>query len=322
MASLPECILRRGFKDSPLCLFIHGLGMDMNIWAEPEKTRILAGSFPLTVLLSEGPPEPPEGEASLKDYITTGRQPRSPKTSFHDLMKEGYTVMAYSQRRPATDCMTLVEELGLLLDRHGRIAARGVVLIAHSRGGLVARKAVELLDLRCIGLVTLSTPHSGSSLARLAGMLSGFSKVLYPFFMNAEIGTVRGVLRRVTEFLKSEAIRELLPGSAFIRSLDDEVLRGVKGLSMGGTDPALFTLYRWRKGSYEKMLSIPDILVSFLPEEMVPEELLKGKGDGLVSAGSSVIPHAVEHHNHPLNHAKIIFDPEVRRKIREFVSDL
>lgn len=338
MDHLPDVIFHQGFKDSPCCLFIHGLGMNLNIWAEPEKTRILAGKFPITVLLSKEPgeveltglndPSARTGlsvEPVLSDRITTGLIPEELKTVFHDLKMEGCTVMAYSQKRPASDCISLVKELELLLKHYSRFTKNGIVFITHSRGGLVARKAIELLNLKCLALITLATPHHGSNLAKLAGTLSGVSRIIYPFFENAEKGTAMTTIKRIMEFLKSEAIRELLPESPFIAGFDNSRLATIKTLSFGGTDPTLFTIYRWRedrtKGvmTPEKLFSIPEILTSLVPAGRLPEELIMGKGDGLVSKKSSEAPHASEHHNLALNHARILFDPSVRKTVSSFV---
>ncbi len=338
MDHLPDVIIHQGFKDCPCCLFIHGLGMNLSVWTEPEKTRILAGKFPITVLLSKTPKnvdiskqKEPLVKATLsvtpaiKNRITTGVKPRTLKTVFHDLRTSGYTVMAYSQRRPASDCMSLVGELEVLLKHYHQLTKNGIIFITHSRGGLVARKAIELLNIKCLALVTLATPHHGSSMAKLAGSLSGISRIIYPFFENAEKGTARSTIKRITEFLKSEAIRELLPESPFITGLDNKRLATIKTLSFGGTDPTLLTIYRWQEDSAkgvmspEKLFSIPEILTSFVPEGMLPEELIMGKGDGLVTKKSSEAPYTSEHHNLALNHARILFEPSVRKTVSSFV---
>ncbi|GMT46912.1 MAG: hypothetical protein IEMM0007_0478 [bacterium] len=339
MDRFPDVIFHQGFKDRPCCLFIHGLGMSLNIWTEPEKARILTGKFPITVLLSQAPGNADISKQkeplikskfsvapSIKNRITTGLKPRTLKTVFHDLRASGYTVMAYSQRRPASDCMTLVGELELLLKHHHQLTKNGIIFITHSRGGLVARKAIELLNIKCPALITLATPHHGSNLAKLAGSLSGISRIIYPFFENAEKGTARSTIKRITEFLKSEAIREMLPESPFISGLDNKRLATIKTLSFGGTDPTLFTIYRWREDRIkgimtpEKLFSIPDVLTSFVPEGILPEELIKGKGDGLVTKESSEAPHTSEHYNSALNHARILFDPSVRKTVSSFVG--
>ena len=57
-----------------------------------------------------------------------------------------------------------------------------------------------------------------------------------------------------------------------------------------------------------------------IPENLYPEEIKKGKGDGLVSAESSKIPWSNEHYNFPLNHAEILFDKSIRDKLVEAIE--
>ena len=42
----------QGSSNNPVVVFIHGLGMDKNIWINPLESRILAGTFPLKILLN------------------------------------------------------------------------------------------------------------------------------------------------------------------------------------------------------------------------------------------------------------------------------
>ncbi len=321
MRNPPDVTISTGSKDSPLCLFVHGTGMDLSFWVNPQKTRILAGRVPLPAILSSEPSSVDKGH-DYRGSVITGIPQDDLKTSFHDLKDEGFTVMAYSQRRPMADHRTLIYELEWMLNKYRDLLGNGVIFIAHSRGGLIARKVMESLRIRCEALITVGTPHHGSSMARLAELLSRGSRLIYPFFEDAERGTVSGTIKRVMDFLGSEAVRELLPGSSFISGLDDRRLESVRVLSFGGTDPTLFTLYRWkeRTASYRKMFSFPDILTKLLPESVLPDELVNGKGDGNVSAWSSVAPYADEHYNLPLNHLRLIFDQRVRKRIVRFVK--
>lgn len=295
--------------------------MDRNIWTSPEKTRILAGNFPLSVFLSDRPFVGKRGNASAGS-LTTGIPPLNLKTAFHMLAEEGSSVMAYSQRRPASGYAELLRELEGLLRMHHHLMQNGLILITHSRGGLIARKAIEELGINCSGLVTIATPHHGSDLLKLSNLLSGISKVIYPLFQDAEKESAAGAVKRIAEFLKSDAVREIKSGSTFIRELDDERLKSVKTLSIGGTDPLLFTLYRWQKDirMYEKLFSFPELLANLIPDGLLPEELAEGKGDGMVRAVSSEAPYALEHCNIHLNHAKLLFDQNVNEKIVRFVK--
>jgi pimeloyl-ACP methyl ester carboxylesterase len=76
--------------------------------------------------------------------------------------------------RPITANATTLFELV-----RDRLHGRDVVLLGHSRGGLVARRAAGLLHpQRCIDLITLGTPHEGTALisAGRQAMNAGFAR--------------------------------------------------------------------------------------------------------------------------------------------------
>lgn len=275
----------KGSSDRPAAIFIHGLGMDKNIWVNPSNSRILGGMFPLTSILSKRP--------SMKTL----------KTLFEDLRLKNYTVITWSQERPAGPIDSAVSELKEIVKIVNKMTRAGIVLIGHSRGGLIGRKYLLKKDRSIRGLVTISTPHKGSSIAKIANYLSPLTNVVDPFFPAGKKGTLSFTIRRVIDFLKSKALKELLPGSYFFRSLKDGPLDGVYYISVGGTDPTLFSLYNF---------SIPEILGNVVPKKLYFEEIKKWKGDGLVSAESSRIPWCNEHYDFPFNHAEILFDKGIR----------
>jgi hypothetical protein len=125
-----------------------------------------------------------------------------------------------------------------------------------------------------------------------------------------------------------------LPESLLFRSLDEGPLQGVYYLSFGGNDPALFSVYRriavrghggnqerWMVRA-ERVFSIPGAFEGIFPERLLPDEMKKGKGDGLVSVESSRIPWADEHHTLEVNHAGILFADSVRHKVLDAVARL
>ena len=97
---------------------------------------------------------------------------------------------------------------------------------------------------------------------------------------------------------------------------------------MGGTNPSLFGFYRWKEKTAdgkrlqcpEEVLSFPGILEKIIPSGLFPDELKKGLGDGLVTAESSRLDWADEHHNFPLNHARMLYDKRVRETIISFIE--
>ncbi len=272
----------KGNKGKPLAVFIHGLGMDADFWAAPARARVLGGRYPLSLLLGSG----------------IGLE-----TSYKDLIDLGFSVLTWSQSRPVGPAAAAEEELAAILRQYAEYAGEGLFFIGHSRGGLVARKYLEAHRDGIRAVITLSTPHAGTSLAKWAVFLSPLASKISDFLKNLDSKDTETAFQRILRFLGSRGLCELLPGSELYRGLKDEKVSGARYISMGGTDPDLLK---------SLALPIPRLLAGVVPEKMFPEELTDGLGDGLVSASSSVLPYGDEHRNFRRNHASIAFDREVR----------
>jgi pimeloyl-ACP methyl ester carboxylesterase len=274
-------------------IFIPGMGMDARVWAEPSEARVLAGRYPLGVLLSE----------ELSDL----------QNSFHDLRQLRCHVLTWSQKRPVGPVTSAVKELADLLEAHRPFAAQGIVLICHSRGGLIARKFLEQAGIPLKGVVTLSTPHRGSTMAKWGTYLSPCASFLDRMLSGYSRKDILPAFRRILRFLGSTGLKELLPGSPFFDALNDAWPEGCRCLSFGGTNPDLVRI---------RGVSLTELAERLFPGRLVPEEIRKGYGDGMVSAASARAPHAEAHFDVCRNHAEILFDPEVRRRITAFVRSL
>jgi pimeloyl-ACP methyl ester carboxylesterase len=327
-----DTIFYKGCVDRPAVIFIHGLGMDKDIWVNPSNSGILGGKFPIKTILGKIP--------SAKDFglfrdmtgekvpkFSTGEQPADIQTLFDDLRFKGHAVITWSQKRPAGSIESVETELKEIVRIVKKMTKAGIIIIGHSRGGLIGRKYLLKKDGSIRGLITISTPHKGSSIARIANYLSPLVPIINPFFTGSDKGTLSFAIKRILEFLKSKALKELLPESKFFKSLKDGPSDRVYYISAGGTNPTLFRFYRWRwktvrEGGIQRwflmpdeLFSIPDIFEKVMPENLYPEEMKKGKGDGLVTAESSKIPWCNVHYNFELNHAAILFDKEVRNTL-------
>jgi len=287
-----------GSIDKPAIVFIHGLGMDKNIWVNPSESCILGGMFPLKILL---------------DKKNTAENVEKIQTLFDDLRQRDYSVITWSQKTPAGPIDSAVKELHEIIIEAQKMTNAGIILIGHSRGGLIARKYLFKQDKSIKGLITISTPHKGSSVAKIAKYLSPLVSMINPLVPNGDKGTLSFSIKRILNFLKSRALKELLPDSNFFRSIKDGPLNGVHYASVGGTKPTLFNLYN---------VSFPDIFEKVIPENLYPEEMRMGKGDGLVSAESSKIPWSHEHYNFAFNHAEILFDNGVRDVLGKIIERL
>jgi pimeloyl-ACP methyl ester carboxylesterase len=325
-----DIVFTRGNSDKPAIVFIHGLGMDKDIWVNPLKSRILGGRLPLDIFLREKPlsrdfgPSGEKPKEGIKEF-SLGGQPKVLKTLFADLTLMKYPVITWTQKRPSGPIDSVVSELDEIMKLARDLTKNGIILVGHSRGGLVGRKYLSQKKEHIIkGLITISSPHRGSSIARLVCYLKPFATFISPLFSGADKGTFSSAIKHVLDFLKSKALKELLPESSFLKSLKDGPLDRIYYVSLGGTKPTLFSLYRWRWNSVsegkskrwfltpEELFSMPEILRKVIPNKFYPAEITDGKGDGLVSAESAKIPWAHEHHNFNCNHAQMLFDKSVR----------
>jgi len=329
--------LIRGASDKPAVIFIHGLGMDKGIWESPDTARILGGRFSIHLLVSTEP-EPEmlktDNRREVSKRLSFGKPPSHLTTLFHDFREQGYTVIAWSQQRPAAEIAVAVSELREVVSLHRNYCRSGIILVGHSRGGLVARNYLTNETEGIRGVVTLATPHKGSKMALWVNHIAPLITVIDSLISDSEKGTYTYAVKRVFDFLKSTAVKELLPDSPIFKSCDEGPLKGVYYLSFGGNNPALFSVYRrvvekthigdqegWMVRA-QALFSIPGLFEKFIPQRLFPDEMKEGKGDGLVSAESSRIPWADEHHTFEVNHAGILFDERVRHKVLDAMRRL
>ncbi len=146
----------RGAPAKPAFVFIHGLGMTHLTWTNPPEARMMGGMISLRTL--------------LKEFLN------NPSTLWHDLKKLDCTAISWSQRRPVGPASDAVDELECVLELLNDIPCSSVILVGHSRGGLVARSLLnrsinpDIMN-KIKGLITICSPHSGSGLARWATTL-------------------------------------------------------------------------------------------------------------------------------------------------------
>ncbi|MBI4698568.1 MAG: hypothetical protein HY758_06560, partial [Nitrospirae bacterium] len=233
------------------------------------------------------------------------------KTAFGDLKNLGYPVLSWTQSRPAGPMHAAVTELQALIKEYRLYAGDGMILICHSRGGLIARKYMEKNSGMIRGLITLATPHHGTSMAKWVVYLSPLSMALNKILNGFNKKDVDSALQRILGFLSGNGLKELLPGSKFLEGLKDRKQEGTKYVSIGGTSPDLLKAIA---------VSLPAIISRVMPHRLIPEEMKEGSGDGLVSAASAVLPFGDEHKDFHVNHASILFDREVREYILRSVE--
>lgn len=302
--------VHKGSGNRPVVVLVHGLGMDKNIWIDPLNTKVFARNIPLKVFAAR---RPRAGTSVGLKKVSFGKIPGKIDNLWSTLKSEGFNIVCWSQRRPAGPVHFAVEELNEIIKRtKGIFPNRPIALVGHSRGGLIARKFMERTRPEIKALITISTPHAGSAIAKLGTYLKPFSAVLKGFLPKDTYGTISSITKNIADLLDGNAVKELLPDSDFFRHLEDFPQKDVRYISFGGTEPGLLTVYvrkrRGKKTYPEAMLSIPDSLLKMVPSSLIMDEITPGRGDGLVTAGSSLLPWSSKHYNLAVNHVSIIWD--------------
>lgn len=320
-----------GKKDLPLVIFIHGLGMDKKIWTEPERSRVMAGRYPLSILLNK------KASSYILDHrpvglqrITTGTPTKRLFSVFHHLSDNGYNVLTWSQKRPASYATLAVDELRGIVRKYSEEARNGLIMVGHSRGGLIAKSFALSKPDNIRAVISIGAPFNGSSLARWAGVISRMLSVTTPIFNSSERGTAKSTIKHVLDFINGEAVKELLPGSDLLDSLRAPLPQHIRSLSIAGSSPDLFHIYKWDIDCIDKsnryklrpklLFSFPGSIKKYLPDMVIPAELTKGKGDGLVTVDSALFATTGQQGTYPDNHASLLFARKVRNDILSFVS--
>ncbi len=327
-----DITIHKGSGDRPVIIFVHGLGMDSNFWLDPVDTKVLGKNVPMKVFAATkpGPVLPsrlPSEKGEIKSRITIGHVPKKINNLWSALRDEGFNLLCWSQRRPVGPIDAAVEELEEIVQLTGRTFPRkDTALVCHSRGGLVARKYMERRHHGIKALITLSTPHKGSSLSLISRHLSPLSTVLKKFLPLQTHGTVSDVIKRTHDLIDGAALRELMPGSDFFKDLQDIPVKGTHYLSFGGRKTELVTVYQWRKKGDrlfpKPLIVIPDSLIKIMPAAIVPDELVPGKGDFMVTVKSSRCPWAGHHSTVHANHISITWNKTVIKRVMEVLSGL
>jgi pimeloyl-ACP methyl ester carboxylesterase len=311
----PQLTLHAGRPDRPVVLLIHGLNMNNHFWLDPEKCQVLGGLAPLTVFLADVVARP-------GNTVSFGSPASHSKGLWTRLQDEGFSLVSWTQGNPLGRIQAAIDELAAVLATvRQQWPGVKVVLVGHSRGGLIARRFLQQHgDGGIAGLVTICSPHAGSGMATFTRYLKPAGKFLKKIIPAKSRAGLAQALARLSFFLQSAGIAELEPESEFMASLQQAPLpRAIRKLSFGGTSPALFHVtVRLPTGSH-RTIRFPDLLAAAVPSNRLPKELLPGLGDALVSAESAQLPGAA-HYDFPVNHVKAAYDSEVHRLILDFLS--
>jgi pimeloyl-ACP methyl ester carboxylesterase len=238
----------------PVVILLHGLGGTSGDMTAPATARPgLAYDLNATYPLYTGagfhftPPLVPVQGFFLDAAVMT-------LTSWRDALNSfGFTTVDYSQSGPtiAADAAELAA-IAVALAGDQRLAGMRFAIVAHSRGGLVARNflttsltnaALAGFMARMTTLVTLHSPHTGSGLANLGMTVDGLLAGIQVAFSGAGLAPppFLGTLRAM---VTSPAIAELAVGSPTLAGIAAmEPVPGVVYRTFGGTSTQFVRLW-------------------------------------------------------------------------------
>jgi pimeloyl-ACP methyl ester carboxylesterase len=359
----------------PVVVLLHGLGGDCNDWIDPFQDR----NWPYDhqhepeerdMGFHDGPPVLKLPGLQTQYFLSPrlqgnalGADGSDDRSWWQALVKAGFPVFTYSQvaglmvpftSGPIAEFKRFMETLQRDVLRDAAYASRPVVILGHSRGGLIGRAYLGDAEVKADkagrfpqvkGLISLSSPHQGSNMALMDDKIIGFlEKVqsVVPTLPNDVGNTVIESLKKKVDNYVGAYGDEIEPGSPLYRGLEaqEPIRAGVRCISVGGTSPRLLRLYLWTftgdsmlpKKSPEGKLQfhwrakpieakgaspIPDGLpLKLLGIDL--DEIMPGCGDGLTADKRCRFPdsfHAEEHFSVHLSHAEELWDPGLQQEV-------
>ncbi len=352
--NLPDLTVSAGRMDAPVVVLIHGIGGNAQHWSDP------IGLNPSDTWLFnlDAQPHDAHGLGSSPPY-----EPGSVTAWVQLLRNEGITAITWSQSQPADLIQYAVTEaVAVLSALEQRVfapydqdaaasggAAPPLILLCHSRGGLVARAALKQLGSGGVPhlrkVITLCTPHHGSYMPKLAdeynttlsnqmdfgslghnlpGPLGGlFTHRIDPILSDLANRVREALLHSFGALAQGPGFDELDPQSAMLQSLADgeQPLPGVRYYGFGGTNPAFIHFYLCEMGHTVHLLETAS---GFLVEQLARIPGVGDRfgglaelsvGDSAVGPESSIWPDAfgAPHQTFAVNHMQALIDPSLQQ---------
>ena len=239
------------------------------------------------------------------DSISMTRSTPEQRSLRDVLLRAGFSTLSYRQIAPLG---ILEPNVAQLLDvaagplRGHRLRRLPLVLLAHSRGGLLARSFIaraadrpELAGVvdRIEQVITLHSPHQGSGLAGLTVRMDATARRLQ--LLVRALGLRPSALASLCALAASPAVAELAPGSPLLRSLDrGSPPAGVAWHTFGGISADLAGIARLR--GMGELLGAVNRLARLSPA------LRDGEGDLVVADACARLPYASSHTVNRLTH--------------------
>jgi hypothetical protein len=339
---------------APLVVLLHGTGGTIDDMADPAThpgmnfERVAEGT-----IRNRGWRDYPN-----VGYWSIGLDPREPKEGWAPfLLGRGFPVLNYGQIDNRDVLTRTTAELTVVLNAieaqrvgSGTVAKldsvkdRDIVLLGHSRGGILARQVLVDLNVAAAAVlsriklcITLHSPNLGSSLANTAIALAAAIpawRASIPLLVGPALPDVNRMINDVLTMVEGEvsapAFTDFSIGSPTLLALAAaEPVPGVDYFTFGGTRAVFvnvrgwaFTLdsaipqansppFFWRT-AYQTLYTLPP-QQPFPPQLPFPETM-NGVGDVLTAAALTRLPFSV-HRDNPINHAEALWDGALKLQV-------
>lgn len=275
------------------------------------------------------------------------------------LRSQGFPTLNWAQvdprgrlTRTTTEALAVIRALGpggALAEAQPDLAERPIVLLGHSRGGILARRLlVELARVndplleRITDCVTVQAPNQGTMVADLAlsvarALRASRSTVdsaldvlpLSPTDRAMAKAASDAAVDAILDEIEAPAYRDYTTTSATLARLRAaEPVAGVDYFTIGGTRPRMMGIVGWE---FDASSAVPNLakqppfhwltwyrdlipLPPSLPLKSPVPELNHGEGDILVSAARSRLPFSV-HRDYRINHAEGLWFPLLQMQV-------
>jgi len=365
------------YARKPVVVVLHGLGGDCNDWMNPFQKR----NWPYDH--QHDPEEQDFGTHSKPPVLrlpgietryflsprlqsnSRGQDGSDDRSWWQALTKAGFPVFTYSQvgdlmvplsKGPVAEFKKFMEALQRDVLSDPTYRNRQVVILGHSRGGLIGRAFLGDPQVKAdregrfpsvSGLITLSSPHQGSHMALMDDKIIDFLTKIQravPKLPNDVGNEVINTLKAKLDAYVGTHGDEIEPDSPLFRALkaQEPIRSGVRCISVGGTSPRLLRIYLWtftadslvpQKTSRGKLefhwrakpieakgaSPLPDGLpLKLLGMDL--DEIMPGRGDGLTADKRCHFPSSFRTEAHlsvRLSHAEELWDPQLQAAIIE-----
>ncbi len=346
---------------SPIVLLVHGIGGNFRHWSDP------VGMNVNDTWLFDTTNHPPHSGNGI--IVSPAYQPGAVTSWTQFLSSNGISYINFSQSKPGDLIEYAVNEVVTLLTNlesvvfsefEQDVAANGgqvppLIIVAHSRGGLVTRNALKRLGSAGVPhlrkVITLCTPHHGSYMPKFAndynntlhnqvsfaalgqhlpGPLAGFLHNTIDKALETVANWVRNTLLHTFGSLaQSPGFDELIPDSPMFQSLiqDEQPLPGVQYYGFGGNNPTVINVFFGVAGQVIHLLATASnqlmALIAHIPgvhDTYGGLTELNG-GDSAVGPQSSRWPDAFNapHQTFGLNHMQVLIDKPLQDAVLQTI---